>query len=391
MNRLNGEPIVFQIGFNCCGTNYLAALFKQNGYRARHWLGGELAENIAYSKQLGQETFRHWPHAHMFADMESVHKLGRPMIEGFKEYQFLHRQFSDAIFILNECDIDEWIASRFCHQNRKYAALHARHLGVGESELPELWRKDWETHISGCLEYFSNYARFFRHNIDEDDIEDLAESLKPWYNLTRIPQSNSLDRRMRIASNVQTLKDHTPDNDWNGHANKRQEIADKFVDTVAVACIGECKRVRDPFNYDQMSSIFTEWDGKKKVVDKQGGDLPLVFSQDYNNGTFLSGHNIGKKIRVQGVINEIIRLGYNTPCKFDLEDARRQGREESSHPNSPVIVYIAVQVLATWSCGHYLAITHQDYETMCLKNHQTKSALTKNLTFVYGEETLLDA
>ena len=50
----------FQIGFNKCGTTFIARLFGMNGYPAVHWAEGALAEDIAWSKLTGVKPLRPW-------------------------------------------------------------------------------------------------------------------------------------------------------------------------------------------------------------------------------------------------------------------------------------------------------------------------------------------
>ncbi|WP_041527229.1 sulfotransferase [Paracoccus aminophilus] len=129
---------VFQIGFNKCGTKFLTELFELNGFRGAHWAGGALAEDIAYSKAVGREPLQRWKWATIFTDMESVHRMTMPMLEGFKEYKYLDESFPNSIFVLNTRNIEDWIVSRYAHQGRSYPVWHAAHLGSSLGELAEV-------------------------------------------------------------------------------------------------------------------------------------------------------------------------------------------------------------------------------------------------------------
>ena len=108
-------PVVFQIGFNRCGTKFISELFRSNGYEARHWGMGGLAEDVFYAKATGQRPLKAWPKARLFSDMESVHRFDRPMLEAFREFRYLEKAFPQALFLLNERDPEEWAASRASH------------------------------------------------------------------------------------------------------------------------------------------------------------------------------------------------------------------------------------------------------------------------------------
>ena len=79
----------FQIGFNKCGTTFIARLFGMNGYPTVHWAEGALAEDIAWSKLTGVKPLQPWADTVGFTDMESVRYLNMPIVEAFKEFRFL--------------------------------------------------------------------------------------------------------------------------------------------------------------------------------------------------------------------------------------------------------------------------------------------------------------
>lgn len=353
MQRINSEPVVFQIGFNRCGTKFLSSLFEKNNYNARHWCNGALAEDILYSKLTGNQPLQKWEKAHFFLDMECVHETHKPMMEGFKEYRYLAEIFPDAIFLLNERNVEEWIASRFSHHGGDYRRFHAYHLGVKEIDLPEIWFKDWETHLDQCTSFFENNERFIRYNIDEDEPEKLVEHFSSWYDLKNIP-SHPLRKRIKVQqlnAVVNILTDVEP----RDSSNNSKYIDTGFSLDVAQHCIGKCIQADDSFQKEPMSNLFSVWDGLDVISKKSGGALSLV-RRDTDNRLFVANRDEPKVGRAQGVVNDFIRLGVSKPVRMDMQDARLFGSGEYASPTHQLITYCrrkGAQNMVLWPLGGY--------------------------------------
>lgn len=109
-------PKFFQIGFNKCGTTFIARLFDLNRIPAAHWLEGALADDIAYAKLSGTRPLARWADdITAFTDMESVRFLNMPVIEAFKDYALLDAHYPGSVFLLNTRRVEDWIASRYPH------------------------------------------------------------------------------------------------------------------------------------------------------------------------------------------------------------------------------------------------------------------------------------
>lgn len=178
----------FQIGFNKCGTTFIARLFHMNAIPAAHWLEGALAEDIAWSKLAGRRPLRKWAADTVaFTDMESVRYLNMPAVEAFKEYAFLDRSFPGSVFLLNTRRIEDWIASRYMHRGGTYARAWAQILGVGLADLADIWAEDWQAHLAGCRAYFADRPEFIQIDIDHAGPGDYRDALAPWFDLPLCP------------------------------------------------------------------------------------------------------------------------------------------------------------------------------------------------------------
>ena len=106
------DPI-FQIGFNRCGTVSFNRFLRNSRILSQHWLQGALATHIAARINAGQDPIMDFPRAIGFTDMIA---LGPKLpIEPYKRFDYLHRWYPNALFILNTRDRENWIASRAAH------------------------------------------------------------------------------------------------------------------------------------------------------------------------------------------------------------------------------------------------------------------------------------
>ncbi len=325
MPRKHSGPVVFQIGFNRCGTRYLTELFSLNGYNARHWANGSIAEDIAYAIATDRKPLAHWPQTVCFANMECVHKLHRPPITAFKEYAFLHRWFPDAVFILNERDVDAWINSRLIYLGGQYKDLWAHHLGVDVAELGEIWRAEWADHIAAATSYFKGNPRFIRHNFDHDRPEALAAFLAQWFTLDRFPPHKPDGRTSRQKFGRAIL-----------HTGPNRPRDNRFVQDVVVHCLGQPATPAPLITRRNASRIYAKWDGGALIVNADGTRLPIGFDPA---GHCRAKPRTIKMDRVEGVINEMLALGLRGPVAIDMQDARRFGTSDETTVRGPLLVY----------------------------------------------------
>ena len=389
MSRDNKEPLVLQIGFNRCGTKFLTSMFELNNYRARHWGNGAFAEDIFYSKQSNRIPFRQWSRAHFISDMECVHLMHKPMLEGFKEYRYLAKCFPQAIFILNERNVEEWIASRFCHQNGDYRKFHALHLGVREDELPEIWYSDWMSHIKECVNFFEGNDRFFRFNLDDDAVEGLCSNLSEWYQLDVIPKRTDATRVKTRRAQIASVMDSLSVQEENKTSRPMKFENQRFSEEIASHCLGESAVSDDPFLREPMSNLFAEWDGRDRIIGKSGKPLPLIRLSGPQPGFFVADRQSPKIERVQGIVNEHIKLGFNKAIRIDPEDSRRFGSGNLAPPRRPLLTYNrrdGVKNMVLWPLPGYHSplakgfVRNQPIDEIPFENKRDICAWRGNLT-----------
>ncbi|GGF61234.1 hypothetical protein GCM10011402_11480 [Paracoccus acridae] len=187
----------FQIGFNKCGTTFIAKLFQMNGYPAIHWAEGALAEDIAWSKLTGVKPLQPWADTVAFTDMESVRYLNMPIVEAFKEFRFLDESHPGSVFLLNTRRIEDWVISRYMHRGGSYARAYAQIRGVAVADLADLWAAEWEAHLADCRAYFADRAEFVEIDIDQATPGDYRDALAPWFDLRTCPPRPGAGARSR--------------------------------------------------------------------------------------------------------------------------------------------------------------------------------------------------
>lgn len=179
---------LFQIGFNRCGTTYIARLFAMNGYPAVHWEEGALAEDIVWSRMTGVRPLQRWAERTVaFTDMESVRYLNMPIAEGFRDFAFLDESYPGSVFLLNTRRLDDWIASRHRHRGGSYARAWAQIRGIAVADLADVWAADWFAHLAACRAHFAGRAEFVEIDIDRAAPGDYRDALAPWFDLPQCP------------------------------------------------------------------------------------------------------------------------------------------------------------------------------------------------------------
>lgn len=194
----------FQIGFNKCGTTFIARLFAMNGHPSVHWEEGALAEDIAWSKLTGITPLQPWADKTVaFTDMESVRYLNMPVVQAFKEFRFLDESYPGSIFLLNTRRTEDWVVSRYRHRGGSYARAYAQIRGMAVADLADLWAAEWDAHLADCRAYFAGRAEFVDIDIDHAAPGDYRDALAPWFDLPQCPPrpgaSAALQRKGYLA------------------------------------------------------------------------------------------------------------------------------------------------------------------------------------------------
>lgn len=182
---------IFQIGFNDCGEASIAHLLHKSGVRTlygpgRYWhLQGHPAvarrnvqRIIARNIDEGRPAIASFEDFQAFCGMEFAQNGW--VIENFRHFATLAEEHRDALFILNTCDSDDWLARRIARDDGLYLDDAMQRTGISRRGVLNLWRDDFHRHHAMVREYF--YARpkaLFEFDIARHNAKDLARFLRP--------------------------------------------------------------------------------------------------------------------------------------------------------------------------------------------------------------------
>ena len=172
---------IFQVGFNRCGTVSLHKFLWFSGIRSLHGAEERLAKRIAARIDSGEDPIADFPHAVGFTDM--IASVPGKMIEPYKRFDYLHRWYPNALFILNTRDRERWIASRsaFMVAGRPLTAIYADRLRMPEAQVQDYWRAEWDTHHVAVRAYFAGLPNFLEFHIEHDDSNKLKKFISTEY------------------------------------------------------------------------------------------------------------------------------------------------------------------------------------------------------------------
>lgn len=186
------RPRIFLIGFNRCGTTSFHQFFLANQISSVHWYGNELARCLQRNVRCPglAPLFRidRWT---AFADLialpgtpwQARSPYQGPLIEANRFFPQLHRSYPRSLFILNTRDPDAWLASRFRHDQGRFAEAYRRALAperfLSDAELREHWLRQWRAHHLSVRDFFRvrPKARFLEFHLDRGDSGPLMEAL----------------------------------------------------------------------------------------------------------------------------------------------------------------------------------------------------------------------
>ena len=189
---------IFVIGFNKCGTTSFHEYFEANGIRSVHWRGNTLAMALHDNVGAGRPPLHGMEDWTAYMDMICIpgSPWGRsnsdhaPLIEGCRYFRELHREYPDALFILNTRDPRDWVRSRLQHDEGRFAAAYLSALkreGIrSRDDLERRWLQDWDQHHAETVEYFESAApeQFLVFHINSTPVQQLNEFLEPHFPIT---------------------------------------------------------------------------------------------------------------------------------------------------------------------------------------------------------------
>lgn len=332
-------PKFFQIGFNKCGTTFIARLFDMNAIPAAHWLEGALADDIAYAKLSGAKPLARWADSiTVFTDMESVRFLNMPVIEAFKDYALLDQHYPGSVFLLNTRRLEEWIASRYLHRGGAYARSIAANLGVALGDLGDIWAADWHAHLAGVRAHFAGRAEFIDIDIDHAAPEDYRTALSPWFDLPVLPplpgagvhraRQSNLPRVLRMMETPVPGADIDPD--------RRARLATKLARLAAPARLRQKGGV-DRAPHDQALCL------DMKAGQLRGADgtvMPLLRGPD---GRFYLEAQRPGLLRAASMANDIAALTDRGRYWLDARPAPFAGSGPDHPADGPLIASLRRQ------------------------------------------------
>jgi hypothetical protein len=130
------------------------------------------------------------------------------------------------------------------------------------------------------------------------------------------------------------------------------EIDKAFARRVVDFCLGPPAQPGGPGPIKDLGQAFTRWDGEAKLTNTHG--LPSAVSRG-TDGSFSSNTSHTRYVRVVRALTEITSLGFSSPLRLDMHDARECGLE-GTRLKQPVLVYNrrkGTQNMVLWPLTNY--------------------------------------
>ena len=187
-------PRIFLIGFNKCGTTSFHDYFKANGITSVHWRANTLAMALHRNQLADQPLLSGIEDWTAYTDMicipgtpwERSNSDAMPLIEGCRLFRELHRDYPEALFILNTRDPMQWVRSRLKHDQGRFAEAYLKTLQTeGIRNLRQLQRRWLETgtHLRGAALFHAQVGTFCC-SISETPVGQLNRFLERHFELS---------------------------------------------------------------------------------------------------------------------------------------------------------------------------------------------------------------
>ena len=195
--------LIFQIGFNKCGTNTLHAFFKKNNIpSAHHTSKGQKLSTAMFNNYKNEKPVLHGfiDRITAFSDFGvyicnfSIPDILFDNIEynalkndskkaWYEVFQENHHDY-DKLYILNIRSVNKWLCSRYFHNRSiKNAILKVKQTfneDIDEVEVLYRWKSLWYKYHSDVLKYFNTHnlrERLLIFDIENDQLSKLSEFL----------------------------------------------------------------------------------------------------------------------------------------------------------------------------------------------------------------------
>ena len=207
-NRINK---IFQIGFNKCGTTSIHEVFCTSKIHIIHWDNGLLAQTIKknidnnHIPLLGQ-----YHNYNIFSDMEFI--SNDKMIFIYQNYfKDLDIAYPNSKFILNIRPLNNWINSRLNHTIKEpfdYQKIYMKFYKLNNTEeLVDLWKREWDTHITNVITYFYNRPNdLLIFDIENDNFQLFINFFYDiLFSFNQLPKTNTTVKDRSILNQTQGL------------------------------------------------------------------------------------------------------------------------------------------------------------------------------------------
>ena len=171
---------IFLIGFNKCGTTSFHDYFSANGISSVHWRANTLALALHRNSQERRALLSGIDQWTAYTDMNCIpgspwdasNSTGKPLIEGCRYFRELHRDYPQALFILNTRDPLQWVRSRLNHDDGLFARAYLKALAdegiTNRRQLKQRWLEDWHTHHAEVLRVRAPLLDELHHFVNAD-------------------------------------------------------------------------------------------------------------------------------------------------------------------------------------------------------------------------------
>ena len=187
------ERKIFMIGPNRCATTSFHKFFHFQGLRSLHCREGDmyLAREIRDRMQDHDALRAFLSGWTVYSDF--VYLTQTDHFEAHGLYETFSALFPDAYFILNDRDVDSWIASRLNFKDDflpRYLSVH----GGTAYEAADIWREEFASHRRAALEFFAGHPRFIHFPITPipdagidapANIEQVIDMISPVFRLRK--------------------------------------------------------------------------------------------------------------------------------------------------------------------------------------------------------------
>nr|ALF35146.1 Glycosyl transferase [Vibrio alginolyticus] len=175
LNEKVNQMKIFQIGFNKAATASIYHYFKNDGFKALHWEGGNLSKTIKSNFEKGLPLLTGYEDFQVFTDMEHREEDQTAFYSAEQYFKELDQQYPDSIFILNYRDVDKWVQSRQNHPG--YLQKTVNSTGMTPAEVVEEWKRNYSRHIEAVKQYFKDKSNLIVIDLDQDDSQKLYREL----------------------------------------------------------------------------------------------------------------------------------------------------------------------------------------------------------------------